>query len=186
MQENNRSLDLDMDLDLDPELDMFLDQSAEFINQPFDNIWLSSATCFLTMTVNIWSMKVLKTKEDHCIIEIVIFDCVSNILISVEALLFNLNVGFPLNTSVICALRHATFISLSTFTRLVPVAIVLLRYIMVCHPALFIDWGREKGIWKWILRSVVVLCLTVWFYSMYTSSITYRFLRCVGREEDFG
>ena len=156
-QENNRSLDLDIDMDLDLDLDLFLDPT-ELINQPSDHIWLTCATCVLTVTVNIWSMNVLKTKEDHCIIKIVKWDCLSNILISVEELLFNLNVGFPLNISIICAVRNATTVSLSTFTRLVPLAIVLLRYIMVCHPALFIDYGKEKGIWKWIISSVIFYC----------------------------
>ena len=193
MKENNMSLglfmdldlDLDLDLELDLDMDLFLDQS-ELINQPLDNIWLTRASCVITITVNIWSMKVLKTKEDHCIIKLVRWDCLSNILISVETLLFNWNVGFPLNISAICAVRNATLMSLSTFTRLVPVAIVLLRYIMVCHPILFINCGKEKGIWKWILGSVSFLCLAIWIYNMYNSSIAFRFLCCVGREEDFG
>ena len=103
-------------------------------------------------------------------------------MISVETVLFTLDVGFPLNISAICAVRNATFMSLIAFTRLVPVAIVVLRYISVCHPALFIKWGKEKGVWKWILGPVIVLCLAVWIYNLYTSSIHYRFLRCVGRE----
>ena len=191
MQEKNRSLDLDvdldveLDLDLDSDLDLFLDQS-ELINQPLDNIWLTCATHILTIMMNIWSMRVLKTKKDHCITTLVNWYCFSNILLSVELVLFTLEVGFPFNISAICAIRNAAFITLSTFTRLVPLAIVLLRYIMVCHPALFIDWGREKGIWKWILGSVIFLCLAIWIYMMYTSSIAYRFLRCAGREEDFG
>ena len=80
---------------------------------------------------------------------------------------------------------YATTIAFTLFTRLVPVAIVLLRYIMVCHPARFINWGREKGVWKWILGSVIVLSLAFWFYKLYYSSIAFRFLRCVGREEAF-
>ena len=172
MHEDNRSLGL------------FLD-STEVMNQPNDYVWLTHAICVFSIMVNVWSMKVLTTRDDHCITRLVNWDCVSNILISVEALLFNLDVGFPLNLSVICAIRNATVMSLSTFTRLVPVAIVVLRYISVCHPALFIKWGKEKGVWKWILGPVIVLCLAVWIYNLYTSSIHYRFLRCVGREEAF-
>ena len=189
MQENNRSLDLDLDLDLDPDLDLDLDlfmDQTEVINQHSNNIWLTCVICVLAITVNIWAMKVLKTKEVHCITKLVNWDCMFNILISVEALLFSLNVGFPLNISAICAVRNATFMSLSIFTRLVPVAIVVLRYIMVCHPFLFINCGKEKGTWKWIVGSVSFLCLAIWTYNMYNSSIAFRFLRCVGREEDFG
>ena len=165
-------------------LDVFLDPT-EVMNQPNDYIWLTCFICIFSIIVNIWAKKVLRTRDDHCITRIVNYDCVSNILISLEALLFNMDVGFPLNISAICAVRNATVMSLSTFTRLVPVAIVLLRYIMVCHPACFINWGKEKGIWKWILGSVIGLCLAIWIYNLYSSSINYRFLRCVGREEAF-
>ena len=172
MQENNMSLGL------------FLDPT-EVMNQPNEYILLTCTISVFTILVNIWAMKVLTTIEDHCITRLVSWDCVSNIVISVEALLFNLNVGFPLNISAICAVRNATFMSLGTFSRLVPVAIVLLRYIMVCHPARFINWGREKGVWKWILGCVILFCLAVWIYNLYTSSVNFRFLYCVGREEAF-
>ena len=114
------------------------------------------------------------------------WDVASNIWLSVEALLYNLDVGFPLNISAICAVRNATTMSLIAFNRLVPVAIVLLTYIMVCHWVMFVNYGKEKGIWKWIIGSVIVLCLAIWIHNLYTSSIAFRFLRCVGREEDFG
>ena len=165
-------------------LGLFLEPS-EGMNQPHDYILLTCAISVFTIMVNIWAMNVLKTREDHCITRLVNWDCVSNILVSMEALLFNLDVGFPLNISAICTVRNATFMSLITFSRLVPVAIVLLRYLMVCHPTCFINWGREKGVWKWIIGSVILFCLTIWIYNLYTSSINFRFLRCVGREEAF-
>ena len=115
------------------------------INQPVDHIWLNCTICVLTIMVNIWAIRVLKTREDNRITKLVNWECVSNIIISAEVLLLNLDVGFPLNISAICAIRNATFISVSAFTRLVPVAIVLLRYIMVCHPITFIKWGKERG-----------------------------------------
>ena len=160
---------------------LILDQT-EVIN----HIWLTCAICVLTTMVNIRAMRVLKTKEDNNTTKLVNWDCVANILISVELMLFNLDVGFPLNTSAFCAVRNSTFASLSAFTRLVPVAIVLLRYIMVCHPVTFIIWGKEEAIWKWIKGSVIVLCLTIWVHNIHTSSVNFRFLRCIGREEDYG
>ena len=165
-------------------LGLFLDQS-EMINQTVDHIWMNCAICVLTIIVNIWAIRVLKTKVVTRITKFVNWDCVSNILICAEVLLLNLDVGFPLNISAICAVRNATAIALSTFTRLVPVAIVILRYIMVCHPFTFISWGKEKVIWKWILGSVIFLCLAIWGNNIYFSSIAFRFLRCVGREEAF-
>ena len=172
MNQNNMSLCL------------FMDQT-EVINQPFDHIWLTFTICVLIIMVNIWAMKVLNTKEDTCITKLVKWDCVSNILISVEVFLITLDGWFPLNMSAICAGRNVTFMFLNTFQRLVPVAIVTFRYIMVCHPIFFINCGKEK-VWKWILGSVIVPWLAIWIYNMNTSSIAFRFLRCMGREEDFG
>ena len=173
MQEYNMSLGL------------FMDQTKE-INQPVDHIWLICTICVFNIMVNIWAIRVLKTKEDTCTTKLVNWDCVGSILLSVEELLFNLEVGFPLNISAICAVRNASRWSLISFTRLVPVAIVVLRYIMVCHPIFFINCGKEKGLFKWVLGSVIVLCLVMWIQNIFTSSTNYRFLRCVGREEDFG
>ena len=121
-------------------------------------------------------------KMQCCITRIVNLDCASNIFISIEVLLLNLEVGFPLKISAICAVRNATVLSLTLFTRLVPVAIVLLRYIMVCQPAFYTNCGKEKGIWKWILGSVIVLCSAFWIYHIYTSVITSRFLCCMRKQ----
>ena len=159
---------------------------TEVINQPVDHIWLNCAICVLTVMVNIRAIRVLRTKKDSNTTKLVNLDCVSNILIAVEILLINLDVGFPLNISSICAVRNATLMSLANFTRLVPVAIVLLRYIMVCHPLIFIRFGKEKGIWKWILSSVIVFCFAIWIHNISNSSISHKFLHCVGREENFG
>ena len=57
------NLGLDLDLDLDQDMDLFLDQT-EVINQPVDHIWLNCAICVVTIMVNIWAIRVLKTKED--------------------------------------------------------------------------------------------------------------------------
>ena len=173
MTENNRSRGL------------ILDQS-EIINQSVDQTWLICFICVLSIMVNIWAARVLKTKEDTYITKLINWEFVSSILIAVEGLLFNLEAGFPFNSSAICAIRNSTMVSLIEFTRLIPVAIVLFRYIAVCHPVFFLRCGKEKGIWKWILGFMTFLCLSLWIYHIYTSSINFRFLRCMGREEEFG
>ena len=173
MIENNRSRGL------------FMDQH-EIINQPGDQIWLICSICVLNIMVNIWAIRVLKTKEDTLITKLITWESVSRILNSVEGLLFNLEPGFPLNIYAICAIRNSTLLSLIMVTRLIPVVIVLLRYIMVCHPVFFLNCGKEKGLRKSILGILIVLFLAFWIYHIYTSSINYRFLRCIGREEEYG
>ena len=173
MLENNRSRGL------------FLDQS-EIVNQPMDQIWLMCFICVLSILVNIWATSHLKTKEDTCITKLINWECVSSILIALEGLFFNLEAGFPFNISAICSVRNSTLQTLIMVTRLIPVVIVLLRYIMVCHPVFFLNCGKEKGMWKWILGIMIVLSLAFWIYHIYTSSIHFRFLRCIGKEEEYG
>ena len=164
---------------------LFLDQ-ATAINQPVDSInWLVQCVIsVLTIVVNSGAIRVLTNKENELTSNIVICDCVSNIVISVD-LIFDFKFGWlPINISYICAVQSSIVGALSVFTRLVPVTIVLLRYIMVCQPAFYMNNGKE-GIWKWIVGSMLLLCLSNWVYVIIVSPDRMRFLRCMGREEAF-
>ena len=174
MQVDNTSLFLDLD-------------QMKLINEPAEThySWWNCVICFLTTIVNIWAIRVLKNKDNTYITLLMIADCVINIYISFEVMFFNFMFWFPLQNNVICALRSSTYTTALMFTRLVPVSIVLLRYISVCHPVFFQNNGREKGIWKWIMGSVIVLCLALWIYMMFNSSISFRFLHCMDRDQEF-
>ena len=74
--------------------------------------------------------------------------------------------------------------TLGIFNRLVPVAIVLLRYIMVCQLAFYMNNGKE-AIWKWIIGGMTILCLSIWVYMLILSPDRHRFLQYMGREEAF-
>ena len=156
----------------------------KLMNQPVDPdyFWLTLLILVTTAVTNLWTIIILKAKENTPITNLVIWDCANNILISVFG-------TFPkvLPNDTLCALAYSTISTLATFNRLAPIAIVLLRYIMVCHPIFFINNGRERGVWRPILVTLISLCLIIWVQAMVisTGNIALRFLRCMGREEVF-
>ena len=167
----------------DQNIIQFLDDT-KLINQPVDSdyFWLTLFILVTTTVMNLWTILILKAKENSPITNLVMWDCANNILISVFG-------TFPkvLPNDTLCALAYSSISTLATFNRLAPIAIVLLRYIMVCHPIFFINNGRERGIWTPILATLIGLCLTVWIHKMFvsTSDIALRSLRCMGREQVF-
>ena len=188
---DNSSLGLFMD-NTGPDLVMnnssfglFLDQTTA-INEPVDHVygWLSCVIGVLTIAVNSWAIWVLRTKVNELTSNLLICDCVSNILISFNVIFLNSYFWFPIKNPIICAVQSSIIVTLGTFTRLVPVSIVLLRYIMVCQPAFHMNNGKD-GIWKWIIGGLTILCLLFWVYMMILSPDRYRFLQCMGREEAF-
>ena len=167
-------------------LGLFLDQPS-LINQVVEPAygWLNCVISLITIIVNIWAVRVLRKKESESLTNLVIWDCLINILISNDELFIHSNFWAPIQIQAVCTVKTSTFMTLLAFTRLVPVAIVLLRYFMVCQPAFFINNGQEKGILKWVVGGMVALCLFFWTFLVYTSPINFRVLRCMGREEAF-
>ena len=165
-------------------LGLFMDQTNA-INQPVDAVygWLNVIS-ILTIVVNSWAIQTLKAKVNELTSSLVICDCASNILISFNVMFHNSYFWFPINIPVICALQSSILVTLGFFNRLVPVPIVLLRYIMVCQPSFFMNNGKEC-IWKWIIGGLTILCLSAWLYEIILSPNRHMFLRCMGREEAF-
>ena len=174
MQEHNNSFGL------------FLDEPKVInkVSDPTDG-GLNCAISIITIIVNMWAIRVLRTKENERMTNLVIWESVINVLISINELFVHSYFWVPIQIYTVCAVTNSTSTTLLAFTRLVPVAIVLLRYFRVCQPAFFINSGREKGILKWILGSMIVLCLFVWIGLFSASSKNFRVLRCMGREEAF-
>ena len=161
-------------------------ETNELINQPVDPdyLWLNLALLAVTTVLNLSAIVVLAAKENTGITSLIIVDCFINILITAFATV-TFSPWSILKSDALCAVSYSTLSTLGTFNRLVPVAVVLLRYIMVCHPVFFINNGREIAIWRLILGTLIGLCSVVWVHQVFTSHIAYRFLRCMGREEVF-
>ena len=174
MEETNNSLGL------------FLNK-PNVVNEVLDPTYglLNCAISIITIFVNIWAIRVLRTTENESLTNLVICECAINIIFSINEFFLYSYFWFPIENYLICAVLTSTASTLLTFTRLIPVAIVLIRYLMVCQPAFFINSGREKGVLKWVIGCMVFLCLLDWTYRLYSSSTNFRVLRCMGREEVF-
>ena len=161
-------------------------ETNELINQPVDPdyLWLNLTLFGVTTVLNLSAILVLKAKENTGITTLVIWDCFVNILLTAIGTV-TFSPWSILHSDALCAVFYSTLSTLGTFNRLVPIAVVLLRYIMVCHPVFFINNGRERAIWRLILVALTFLCSVVWVHQLCTSDIAYRFLRCMGREEVF-
>ena len=159
-------------------------EATDVMNEPTDPTY-GWVTCVVSILVNVWSIRLLKMKEDSKITKLVIWDCAINCIISIDIMYFNSKYWVPIQNDSICALKNATLITLGMFNRLVPVAILFLRYIMVCHPVFFINHGREKGIWWKIMFIMFMLCSTLWVSHIRSSPRSVAFLRCMDREEEF-
>ena len=94
MEEHNNSLSLFM-------------ETTTLMNMPTDPTygWLIGV---ISIFVNLWSIRLLKAKEDSNITKLVICDCAINIIISIDVIYFNLFLWSPLKNDTICAIKNTT------------------------------------------------------------------------------
>ena len=128
-------------------------------------------------------------KEQNGMNQMIINDCVVNIF--VFALILPIYTAtYSLHSSQLVGKILCGFVSFLaalffTYNRLVPVGIVLFRYIMVCHAVATVNFGGEKRLWKWIKRSVEGLSMlqACLIFSVLDESLNFQ--RCMGKEERF-
>ena len=71
------------------------------------------------------------------------------------------------------------------YNRLVPVGIVVFRYIMVCHAVSTVNFGGEKSLWKLVKWFVQGLSLMHAVLMATVAEESLGFHMCIGREEAF-
>ena len=76
-------------------------------------------------------------------------------------------------------------ILLLTWNRLVPMAMVVFRYMMVCRAVYCHNLGGEKVVLRRVMTGLVALCLLEGLVFFLYSEDSLTFLRCIGREEAF-
>ena len=128
-------------------------------------------------------------KEQNGMNQMIICDCVVNIFVFALSLPIY-TATHSLHDSQIVGQSLCGFVSflaalLFSYNRLVPVGIVLFRYIMVCHAVATVNFGGEKRLWKWIKWSVQGLSMVqaVLIFSVLGESLNFQ--RCMGKEERF-
>ena len=108
----------------------------------FANIPITLAT----FAINLWAgLSILKKERTgiHCLI---VSDCVLNVVSSLLTS-FIQSPWSLLGASTPCLLTTFLMHLLTSWNRLVPVAIAAFRYIMVCHAVFVQNHGGEKKVW---------------------------------------
>ena len=143
----------------------------------------------MTLTLNTWAVAVIMRKEKNGMNEMIIWDCIVKIFCFAIILLVyasSLSVlGGSRVAKILCFLRAFLGNFLLTFNRLVPVGIVLFRYIMVCHAVPVVNFGGEKPLWRIIQLAVVGLSLLPSVLVAFVIDDSLGFHKCIGQEESF-
>ena len=75
--------------------------------------------------------------------------------------------------------------SLITWNRLLPVGIVLYRYMLVCHAITCQNLGGERTIPTTVSRGLIVVSLGSGVVVLWNISTSFTYSRCINREETF-
>ena len=143
----------------------------------------------LTISFNIWAVTVIKKKEQNGMNQMIIWDCIvkifcSALVLPVYASICSLH-GSETIGRLLCGFLSFLASLLFSFNRLVPVGIVLFRYIMVCHAVATVNFGGEKPLWKTVKWFVQGLSLTQGALMLFVLDDSLAFHQCMGKEEVF-
>ena len=121
--------------------------------------------------------------------QLIIWDCIGKIFVF-ALVLFIFGTKFSILGGgkvglVLCALRAFLGTALFGFNRLVPVGIVVFRYIMVCHAVMTVNCGGEKRLWRIIQRAIFLLSFLPSVLVVRVLEDSLNFHKCVGQEESF-
>ena len=99
----------------------------------------------LTFAINLWAGFSILRKERTGINSLIVCDCVVNVVSSLHSS-FLQSPWSILGSPIPCLLNLLLLQLLTSWNRLVPVAIAAFRYIMVCHAVLVQNQGGEKKV----------------------------------------
>ena len=120
-------------------------------------------------------------------VRLIICDCAANVLMMGLGT-FVQSQWFLLDSAALCSVIVFLLNVLSTWNRLVNLAIALFRYVMVCHAVTCQNLG-ERLVWLVLVSGLVLTCLAEGLVTVVTSlmptSYSHAFLRCTGRQELF-
>ena len=161
--------------------------NTDKVNDPRDiNVFVTNFSLLIvTIASNIWAGSVIGKKERSGINDIIICDCFINALTMFFNTFYVQSPWQILNSLPLCSILLFFHIALEIWNRLVPVGIVVFRYLMVCHAVFCHNHGGEKGIWRIVKISIGALCLLNPLIVVWNSQKSFFFLRCIGRQEAF-
>ena len=100
-----------------------------------------------TFAINVWASNCILQRERTGLNRLVVCDCVLNVVSSLHSA-FLQSPWSLLASSTPCLISTFLLYLLVCWNRLVPVAIAVFRYVMVCHPVFVQNHGGEKMVWQ--------------------------------------
>ena len=161
--------------------------SMQLVNQPRDLavFWSNIPILLLVILVNVRAAVVIRRKENNGLHNIIVWDCAANVLFMSYTAFYTHAPWFALKSAAPCYILTFVSMFLAFWNRLVPVGIVIFRYLMVCHAVFCFNHGAEKGIWRRVKTVMLVLSIANPLLVVWEGTRSYTFMRCLGREEGF-
>jgi hypothetical protein len=106
-------------------------EDTELVNQPAEEVvhqWTQLSLVAVALAVNIAAAVVLRQEDDTPINRITIWDCIINIM----TMTMTSGLRHKLSNEYLCSIWMFPNFVFNTWNRLVPVGIVVFRYMLVC------------------------------------------------------
>jgi hypothetical protein len=109
-------------------------EDTELVNRPAEDVfsWTSLPVLATAIIVNLTAAVLLRRKEDTAVNRIIIWDCLINIVTMFMLTVFGPTPWFKGHNGYLCIVPLVINNTLTVWNRLVPIAIVVFRYLMVC------------------------------------------------------
>ena len=159
-------------------------QTTATVNQETEDPWTFVLIFIATVIVNSVAAVIVGKKETTGINTMIICDCLFNV-INMGAYSLNMSAWRLLGSDQLCAIWLCFRITLTTWNNLVPVAIAVQRYLLVCRAVACHNLGGGKRSWTFIHSVVVFLCFLCGAIFALERKSSLTFLRCMGEEEKF-
>ena len=117
-------------------LSLILDSQMEEVNMPMEVTYTFTNIPILVATflVNAMAIVTIRKKEKSGVYNLIVADCSINIITMAQNI-FDQSPWFLVGWVPACSALLFTTMLLSAWNRLVSVAIVVIRYLLVCHTA---------------------------------------------------
>jgi hypothetical protein len=156
-----------------------VNQEAELVY-----MWASIAMVVAAIAVNVPAAVCIRQKERTGISRLIVIDCGANIMTVVLAAATQTPWSI-LGSAPACLTNSILLTILTTWNRLVPVAIAVFRYLMVCHAVFCHNHGGDGPVWQVVTSGLVVVSLASTAVPLITTDSSLTYLTCMGSEERF-
>ena len=158
---------------------------VEEVNVPIglSYTWANIPIFLLTLLVNAWAVVVIRSREVTDINNLIVWDCGANVA-TMAHIGFQHSPWFVALPTTLCLLNTFAGIFLLNWNKLVPVAIALFRYLLVCRPVFCQNHG-DRWIWRLLRAAVVSTSLVTTLLYLASGVNSKTFFTCLGKEEVF-